>query len=277
MWSVLGGPDRARAVRGVEVRVGSLFSGIGGFDLGLQRAGMEITWQVEIDEYCRRVLEKHWPGVPRFGDIRECGAHNLGPVDLICGGFPCQPFSHAGKRKGKDDDRHLWPEMLRVISEVRPRWIIGENVPGIISMELDNLLSDLEGEGYSCETLIIPACAVDARHRRDRVWIVAHHEGLGALRLPIRSWGSQQAEINIAGQSEDVAYPETIYAQRFKNRQRQRESGGDCRWPVEPDICRVAYGIPRRVERLKALGNAVVPQIPEILGRMIMEVEHGDP
>jgi len=157
---------------GDVVKVGSLFSGIGGFDLGLERSGMEITWQVEIDPFCNKVLAKHWPNVKRYGDIKN--VTNLEPVDLICGGFPCQPYSCAGKRKGKDDDRALWPEMLRVVSEVKPRWIIGENVAGFIDMGLDDCISDLENQGYEVQAFIIPACAVNAPHRRDRVWICAH-------------------------------------------------------------------------------------------------------
>ena len=153
---------------------GSLFVGIGGIDLGLERAGMTCKWQVEIDPFCNKVLEKHWPNIRRFKDVRDVGKHNLEPVDLICGGFPCQPFSVAGKRKGKEDVRHLWPEMFRIIQELKPRWVLGENVAGILNMELENCFSDLEMEGYEVQELVIPACAVQAPHRRDRVWIVAN-------------------------------------------------------------------------------------------------------
>ena len=115
-----------------KLTVGSLFSGIGGLELGLERTGgFKTKWQVEIDEYCLKVSERHWPNVQRFRDIKECGKHNLSTVDLICGGFPCQPHSVAGKRKGAEDDRNLWPEMFRIIREVNPRWVICENVPGI--------------------------------------------------------------------------------------------------------------------------------------------------
>ena len=152
----------------------SLFSGIGGFDIGFERAGMECVGQVELDPFCNKVLAKHWPNVKRMGDIRDVKGTEFGLVDLICGGFPCQPFSNAGKRQGKADDRYLWPEMLRVISAVRPRWICGENVPGIIGMALDQVFSDLENLGYQCTAFIIPACAVDAPHRRDRLWIMAY-------------------------------------------------------------------------------------------------------
>ena len=174
------------------MRVLDLFSGIGGFSLGLQRAGMQTVAFCEIDPFCRRVLEKRFPGVPIFDDIRTLTKRSLQeagvtsdaePIDLICGGFPCQPFSVAGNQRGDQDDRYLWPEMLRVISEVRPTWIIGENVPGIINMALDNVLSDLENLSYACQTFNIPACAVDAPHQRKRVWIVAHAGGDG-LREP---------------------------------------------------------------------------------------------
>ncbi len=158
------------------MRFGSLFSGIGGFDLGLERAGMECAWQVEIDEYCLKVLAKHWPSVSRYTDVRECGRDNLEPVDLICGGFPCQPYSVAGKRRGAADDRNLWPEFLRIVRELRPAWIVGENVPGIVPMYLDTVLSDLEGEAYTCWTFNIPACAFDAPHRRERIFVVGYTE-----------------------------------------------------------------------------------------------------
>ena len=144
--------------------VGSLFAGIGGFDLGLERAGFEIKWQVEIDPFCNKILAKHWPNVKRYGDIKN--VTKLEPVDLICGGFPCQPFSCAGKQRGKEDDRYLWPEMFRVIQETKPTWVIGENVTGFINLGLDDCISDLERAGYAVQPFIIPACAVGAPHRR---------------------------------------------------------------------------------------------------------------
>ncbi|MBC7340848.1 MAG: DNA (cytosine-5-)-methyltransferase [Clostridia bacterium] len=160
------------------MRVGSLFSGIGGMDLGLERAGMQIAWQVENDPFRQAVLAKHWPGVKRYGDIRTIDPAELESVDLICGGFPCQPFSIAGKRRGKADDRYLWPEMLRIIKALRPRWVLGENVANIVNLALDTVLSDLENEGYETGTFVIPACAVGAPHVRPRVWIVAYSPGV---------------------------------------------------------------------------------------------------
>ena len=157
------------------MRVLDLFSGIGGFSLGLESVGMETVAFCEMDAFCQKVLKKHWPNVPIHSDIKELdGNEYRGAVELICGGFPCQPFSVAGEQRGAEDDRALWPEMLRVIREVQPTWVIGENVSGIINMELDNVLSDLEAEGYAAQTFVLPACSVDAKHRRDRVWIVAH-------------------------------------------------------------------------------------------------------
>ena len=158
----------------------SLFSGIGGLDLAAEMAGFKTVGQCEWADFQTKVLEKHWPDVPRWRDIRTLTGDSfyertgLRTVDVISGGFPCQPFSLAGKREGKDDDRYLWPEMLRVIRELKPTWIIGENVPGIVNLALDTVLSDLENEGYSAQPFIIPACGVDAPHRRDRVAIVAY-------------------------------------------------------------------------------------------------------
>ncbi|MBT4838877.1 MAG: DNA cytosine methyltransferase [Methylococcales bacterium] len=155
-----------------------LFSGIGGFSLGLERAGMTTVGFCEVEQYPISILKKHWPDIPVFDDIKEVKGDEIlqqvGQVDLICGGFPCQPFSVAGKQRGAQDDRHLWPYMLRLISEIRPRWVIAENVAGFIPMGLDSVLSDLEAEGYETQSLVIPACAVGGVHRRNRVWIVAY-------------------------------------------------------------------------------------------------------
>jgi DNA (cytosine-5)-methyltransferase 1 len=304
------------------MKFGSLFAGIGGFDLGLERAGMECVWQVEKDPYCNKVLAKHWPDVRRFEDVREVGRDNLEPVELIVGGFPCQPFSVAGKRQGKDDDRHLWPEMLRIITELRPTWVIGENVAGLVNLGLDGVLSDLEAQGYETRTFNIPASAVGAYHQRQRLWIVGYSDGARAG----EQGGHVQQEKQASGQREwqrlrdvlepagqDVADSDQLCLERGGDesqscqtggreekplgrsdggnaanttgtqpqrtgqgdkgagRQTKRLNGG-CRWEAEPDVGRVVDGLPSRVDRLKCLGNAVVPQIPEILGRAIMEV-----
>lgn len=167
-----------------SLRMLDLFAGIGGFSYAGERlvGGYETVAFCEYDEHAQKVLRKHWPDTEIIGDIRELAddaERFRGSVDIVCGGYPCQPFSLAGVRRGDKDDRHLWPEMLRVIEAVRPRWVIGENVAGHITMGLDQVLFDLESEGYTARPFVIPACAVDAPHRRDRVWVVAHTENQG--------------------------------------------------------------------------------------------------
>lgn len=164
----------------------SLFSGIGGLDIAAEMAGFKTVGQCEWADYQTKILEQHWPDVPRWRDIRELTKESfyertgLRTVDVISGGFPCQPFSVAGKRGSEKDDRFLWPEMLRVIRELRPTWVLGENVPGIINLALDTVLSDLENEEYSCQTFIVPACGVDAPHKRERIAILAHANDRGS-------------------------------------------------------------------------------------------------
>lgn len=166
------------------MQVIDLFSGIGGFSLAGRWAGWNTIQFVEIDKFCQMVLKRHWPNVPVHSDIKTFGIktlqnYNANETTVLTGGFPCQGFSVAGQRKGKSDDRYLWPEMLRVINEVKPTYIVGENVTGIISLALDTVLSDLEAQGYTTETFIIPACGKNAWHRRDRVWIIAYTNGIG--------------------------------------------------------------------------------------------------
>jgi len=166
-----------------------LFSGIGGFALAASWVWPDhnVVSFCEIDPFCRKVLKKHWPDAPIHDDIKTFdGEKYAGRISLLTGGFPCQPYSVAGKQRGKDDDRALWPEMLRVISEIHPAWIIGENVGGFVNMGFDDCASDLESEGYEVQAFIIPACALNAPHRRDRVWIVAHSRECDGLRRPER-------------------------------------------------------------------------------------------
>ena len=296
-----------------KLKVLDLFSGIGGFSLGLERTGkFETVAFCEIDPFCQKVLNKHWPDVEVYEDVRSL--EYRGPVDVICGGYPCQPFSVAGERKGADDDRHLWPAMFSLIQKHRPSWVIGENVAGHISMGLDDVLTDLEREGYTTRTFVVPACAVDAKHRRDRVWIVAHagHGAMGNIRIdqrgddtqgersadtdtPVRPSDEQEAvadhdmcrcawsrartkEHDTSIRSQDVCH---TASKRFPNwaggqvgqpgplTQLERPNGRE----VELSFCGMAHGVSRRVDRLKALGNAVVPQIPEIIGYAIAESE----
>ena len=178
----------------------SLFSGIGGLDLAAEMAGFETVGQCEYADYPTKVLEKHWPNVPRWRDIRTLTGESfyertgLRTVDVISGGFPCQPFSVAGDRRGKEDDRYLWPEMLRVIQELKPTWVIGENVPGIVNLALDTVLSDLENSGYSAQAFNIPACGVDAPHKRERIAILAYAlDRRGTVR---RDWKFQDLKEN---------------------------------------------------------------------------------
>ena len=146
-----------------------LFAGIGGFSLGLSRAGMVPAGQVEINKFCRRILDEHWPEVPKWGDIRTIDPSGLPNVDLICGGYPCQPFSNVGFRKGKEDHRHLWPYAFEIVKALRPSWCLFENVAGHVSLGLDSVLADLVAADYSPRPLMVPACAVRAPHRRDRI------------------------------------------------------------------------------------------------------------
>ena len=368
----------------------SLFSGIGGLDLAAEWAGIETVGQCEWAEYPTKVLEKHWPDVPRWKDIRTLTGESFyertgrRTVNIISGGFPCQPFSVAGKQRGKEDDRYLWPEMVRVIKELRPTWIVGENVAGIVRMALPDILSELEACGYRTRTFLIPACAVGARHRRYRVAIVGYseHNGLSSTeiaggtqktgggeqerketagespgtggsgyskvmadsksqtkgRLPIRKKAEQPGFV---GSSEDVQHADSAGCEKqhvatesdeerfaswgcyegnvcdatsegLSNRSgksvggqgtQEPESERSMRrtvesvldgmadgfsagmdrdldflinhyWDDEPDIPRIATGIEHRVDRLKCLGNAVVPQQFYPIFKAIAEVEN---
>jgi DNA (cytosine-5)-methyltransferase 1 len=240
------------------MRVLDLFAGIGGFSLGLERAGFETVAFCEIEPYAQKVLAKHWPGVPIYDDVRELTAERLAGdgvfPNAICGGYPCQPFSCAGGRAGEADNRHLWPEFARLISEIRPRWVIGENVVGHISMGLDQVLSDLEALGYTARTFVIPACAINAPHIRNRVWILAdskceRQQGQGRHIKPVNT-------------APDRNWEASGFVDAFQR-------------GTLPYVCREHDGISSGVDRLRCLGNAVVPQIPEIIGRAIMEAECG--
>lgn len=288
------------------MKFGSLFSGIGGFDLGLERVGMKCVWQCEIDNYATKVLEKKWPDVKRYKDVKQCGQHNLESVDLICGGFPCQPHSVAGKRKASADERDLWGEFARIINEIKPRWVLAENVPGLLSSEhgrfFGRVLRDLATCGYDAEWQCIPASAFGAPHRRDRVWIVANNNGK-------QLWGKQKlfkeqqnaaittnnrdeeslANTNsvwklpeqreydrISNCSEAMAYSDSTRCKGYWNCAERRDAKKSMLefsswWKTEPSVGRVANGISSRVDRLKCLGNAVVPQIVEWIGRKIIE------
>jgi DNA (cytosine-5)-methyltransferase 1 len=285
-----------------------LFSGIGGFALAAQWVWGEehnIVSFCEIEPFAQKVLKKHWPDVPIIEDVRNVKGSNFSDVTLCTGGFPCQPFSVAGKQQGKGDHRFIWDEMCRVVSEVKPQWVIGENVPGLVSndngMVFEQICIDLEVEGYEVQPFIVPACAVDAPHRRDRVWIVANlnkqhddnrRHGTGPLcRERSKKTDMQRCE-------SDVGYSNSLRVERERPEQQtagpcrrsKTISNSDCKlspeprgtrpgrtkpynrsvpatrrinphyWLAEPDVGRVAHGIPDRVDRLKGLGNAIVPQ-----------------
>jgi DNA (cytosine-5)-methyltransferase 1 len=273
------------------LKVLDLFSGIGGFSLGLERTGgFKTVAFCEIDKYCRKVLNKHWPNVPVHDDINTMEIDGYGEIDVITGGYPCQPFSVAGNRKGHSDDRHLWPRMFEIIKQARPTWIICENVNGHVTMGLDKVLFDLESEGYTSRTFIIPACAIDAPHRRDRVWIIANRKraGIGAnARAQSRAEEEREKlfEENREALSNDIDQIRATVANtkgehdRRSDTEEARGQGKKFRkgcsskwqpWPLEPPVGRVANGIPSRVDRIRALGNAVVPQVVTKIGLSII-------
>lgn len=271
-----------------------LFSGIGGFSLGLERTGgFRTVAFCEINPFCRKVLKKHWPDVPIFDDIKKLNGEDINEtIDVICGGFPCQPFSVAGDRHGATDDRFLWPEMLRIIKEIRPSWVVGENVNGFVSMELDTALADLEGENYEVQPFVIPACAVDAPHRRDRCFIIAHSNMYGLQRSEAKRSPQTSNQRRKAPAPERLRQSKSVQSSAYTGSRGlfgtfvsniSREKSSDyCRyskrnrkniWPAEPGICRVAHGVPNRVDRIAALGNAVVPQIITEIGYALIELE----
>lgn len=314
---------------------GSLFSGIGGFDLAAQWMGWNNIFQVEKDDWCRKVLAKNFPKTERFADIKDfTGYEYTNRIDVISGGFPCQPFSVAGQRKGKDDDRYLWEEMLRVIATIKPTYVVGENVTGIIGLALDTVLSDLEAQDYTTETFIIPACSKNAWHRRDRVWIVAYSNSIGRQDEQKENGkslcnGERNNTIEKQGRGEQqcrTGQPGSILSDTESKLSHERENGNDKEkreiqlqtggsnsistnangigwencihgqeqrgktsefgnsyteqyrnyWETEPELGRVVDGLSGRVDRLKGLGNAIVPQVAyEIFSAIGSVSRHG--
>jgi DNA (cytosine-5)-methyltransferase 1 len=304
--------------------IGSLFSGIGGLELGLERAGLgPVKWQVENDRYCNRILEKHWPAVKRYGDIRSVKWRNVERVDLVCGGFPCQPVSNAGKKQGDKDERWLWPEFVRCLRTIRPGYAIVENVPGLFSIDDGRIAGQVFGDlallGYDAEWGIVSASDVGAPHLRKRIFILAYAKRLGLSRpsIPIfqresreenayaRREGSEMADSEgsriiggngfsgdaaflggfgrddqgrISGDSAEKDLADSEGSERespppsrsgWYGTSRSRPRGGEDRWPTEPGVCRVVNGIPNQLDRIRCLGNAVVPQVAEAIGLMI--------
>ena len=235
----------------------SLFTGIGGIDLAAEWAGFKTVGQVEQDQYALKVLEKNFGNVPRWTDIRNFTREDfirrtgIEHPTLVTGGFPCQPFSIAGKQLCRADDNYLWHEMFRIVSELRPAWVVGENVTGIVRLELDTCLSDLESAGYQSRAFIIPACAVGAPHRRDRVFIVAN---------------STSTRLERADTEGDTCTGGCT--------SKPGQGGWETNWwQTEPRLGRVADGVPHRVDRLRCLGNAVVPQQAYPILKVIAEIE----
>ncbi len=269
-----------------------LFSGIGGFTLAGEWAGFRTVVFCEKERFCQKILKKHWPEVPIIEEIRNFDGTKWRGATLLTGGFPCQPFSVAGQRRGKKDDRYLWPEMLKVIDEAKPHWILAENVPGIFRMALDTVLADLESKGYATGTFIIPACGLNAPHRRNRIWIVAHSQN--------SNWRAVLSSENEGRRPMEIRRS-IIHASdssNFKGRTKQKiEPGGKARievgehrrvserewnknWlEVATRFCRMDDGVPDRVHRLKALGNTIVPQVAYEILKNIAWIEkelHGN-
>ncbi len=236
--------------------MGSLFSGIGGLDLGLERAGMSVIWQSEIDDLACTVLAKHWPDVPNLGDVTTIDWSTVERPDLICGGYPCQPFSNNGHRRGSDDERHLWPFMFDAVRVLRPRFVVAENVPGHLSLGFDRVLADLASIGFDVEWSLVSACSMGAPHTRERLYFVAYPEGHG--------WGGKWDEITAA----------SVREARPVDRELEG-SGAPAFWDAVPApvTLGMAHGVRSDVDkaRLKAHGNAVVPQVAEWVGRRILE------
>lgn len=265
---------------------------VGGFALAARWAGVETIGFAEIDDYASRVLAKNFPGVANYGDVRNVPGELS--AWLVTGGFPCQPFSVAGKQRGKADDRWLWPEMAGVIECIRPRWVLGENVPGIIRMELDAVLSDLERIGYTAWPVIVPAVGVDAPHRRERVWIVGHANGAGLAGRGKDRQRPDQWAVGTPGVVADAKGKQGVRRDARTDQERaihtperngswngpgkRSDSTGihPAVWEPEPGVGRVAHGIPARVDRLRGLGNAIVPQVAYQLIKMMIEIGDGE-
>jgi DNA (cytosine-5)-methyltransferase 1 len=260
------------------MNIGSLFSGIGGLELGLEWSGLGPTvWQVEMNPFCRAVLAKHWPHAERFEDVKAVGKCELTPVDLICGGFPCQDVSSAGKRVGLTGARSgLWFEYLRIVRELRPQWVVVENVASGARDWLDIVVAGLGEQGYACLPVPLAAADVGAPHRRDRVFIVAAHA-------------------DAKGQSPGAKHAEMAGASAFTDPDAERRKGGGawgresqmaadprvCHWrSAQPDMVRVVSRFPGRLDsarrRIAALGNSVVPQCAEVIGNIIQELTRAD-
>lgn len=242
-----------------------LFSGIGGFAYAANQAGFDTIGFVEKDGFCTKILKKHWPKVINHGDIKSFNFNQH--VDLITGGFPCQPFSVAGKMKGKDDERHLWPEFFRIIKQSKPTWIVAENVTGIVALELDNILADLETENYQTATFIIPACAANAPHRRDRVWIVAYSN---SKRCTSGCYTLKERQILFHEKWNVKALQEKWFDMQPNTWKINKAQDW---FEFSARACRTDDGLSNRMDRVRALGNAIVPQVAYVILSTIFNIE----
>ncbi len=258
--------------------VGSLFSGAGGFDIAAEMSGMQVIWQVEKSEIRRSHLERWWPAVERFEDVHEVGAHNLRAVDVIIGGPPCPPVSTAGKRRGQDDDRWLWPQMRRVIEELEPTWVCFENVPGILTLGIDVVLDDLGSAGYETGTLVFPVEAQGANHIRYRAFVVAYSESARSRRLPVPArdqkegpdahWGAETA-CTVANSARERPHGSGVARGRWA------ELADGAWWQTEPDVCRVDDGSSKGFykARIEMLGDMVIPRQALPVLKAIAQIE----
>jgi DNA (cytosine-5)-methyltransferase 1 len=238
---------------------GSLFSGIGGFDLAASWTGWQNVFQVEIDHFCNQILQKHFPHAKRHDDIRNFnGKAYWGAIDILSGGFPCQPFSLAGSHKGKSDTRYLWPEMLRIIKEVQPTWVLAENVYGLVTLKggmvLETVCADLESAGFEVQPYLVPACAVGAIHKRERVWVLAYSHRF-RQRRNMQKNSLQKTKLS-------KVFPPQVMP-------------SDQKLLPTPYITGGHDGIPKRLDRIKALGNAIVPQIAYEFFKVVNYIEKG--
>jgi len=244
-----------------------LFSGIGGFALAAAWTGqIETVGFCEIEESCIDVLNKHWPKVKKHRDIKELDGDLYAGIDIITGGYPCQPFSVAGSQKAQEDDRHLWPYMRRVIAQAKPTWAICENVYGHIKLGLDSVLYDLETLGYSCQSFVIPALSTGANHNRERVFIVAYATGNG-LNESTASPSNGKADEHCTKRQDESCNDEGCGGVRPELEWRGKTPG---RWGVKPPTLRVDDGLPNRMDRNKMLGNAIDPQIAYELFKAVL-------
>jgi len=255
------------------MKLGSLFTGIGGLDLGLERAGHDIRWQVEIDPSCRQVLETHWPGIPRYDDVRNVSGSTLEAVDIICGGFPCQPVSVSGKRQGTSDPRWLWPEFARLVGEIRPQYVIVENVPALTSQGGAEVVADLATLGYNPQWHHLPAGAFGTPHLRWRFYLVAYT-------------GSPPAQLANPASGQKWIEPIPLQPEGLQPKDWEVDAEGSVASPLlarwqkvvgypapQPWVQGMDDGPTTRMDREKQIGNAVVPQVAELIGTWLRQGE----